>query len=219
MQIQLIWTDLETGSPRQPVLETPIALGREFTLMPGVIDGQRVSRIVLQDDRVDPFHALIIERDGELLITDQGSQTGVKINGVALPSSTLVDGDRLQLGPFQIQVDFSIKPNVANSVGQRSGQCNRMVGFLFKRRCERTSTAGCPDCETGQVNETPYFYEQRWYSGYGTYSHGHWGHNYYRDRDCYAYNPTTRSVDFTEADSAAFMQEGENDYEQNVGAS
>lgn len=214
MQIQLSWTDAETGSPRSPVLSTPIALGREFVLMPSVMEGQRVSRMVLSDDRVEPYHALIVERAGELLITSHGNAE-VSVNGVVLPSSTLIDGDHIQLGPFQIQVRCSVEQPSPSA----SGRCNRMVGFLFKRRCDRTSSVGCPYCNQEHEENDSYFYEHRWYSNYGSYHSGQWGYSYYHDRDCYSYNPDTRNVDFTEADSAAFTQEGEIDYEQDVGAS
>ncbi|HEY9660009.1 MAG TPA: FHA domain-containing protein, partial [Allocoleopsis sp.] len=104
MQIQLSWTDPETGTLRQPLLDTPVALGRDFTAMPGVLDGQRVSRVVLADDRVEPFQALIVEQDGELLISNQASRNPLQINDVVLPSSTLLDGDRIQIGAVQVQV-------------------------------------------------------------------------------------------------------------------
>lgn len=243
MQIQLSWIDPVMQSLRQPVLETPVALGREFALMPGVIDGQRVSRIVLGDDRVEPYHALLTEQQGELLITDQGSRLGTKVNGVVLPGSTVLDGDQIQIGPFQIQIKLlngisgaqqtarfpetpaaNSTPAFGTSVPSRtpvsgSERCDRMVGFLFKRRCDRTNRTNCPYCRGGELNTDPYFYDYSYYPGFGRYTHGHWGSSYYHHRDSYFYNPETGCVDFTEADNAAFAQEGDVDYEQDFGAS
>lgn len=217
MQIQLRWTNPVTGLHQQPRLETPVALGRDFTAMPGLMEGQRVSRIVLEDDRVDPFHALIREQAGELQIVDQGSRSGIYINGTRQSIARLSPGDRLQIGPFQIefsQLD-SIDPDLRrSSPGSASWVCDRWIGFLVKRRCGRTNPDGCPYCQNGQGESDPYFYDYSYYPGYHTYSEGHWGDDYYSDRDRYSYDPGTRSVDFTEADSISFRDETEQDYEQ-----
>ncbi|HEY9299826.1 MAG TPA: FHA domain-containing protein, partial [Phormidium sp.] len=107
MQIQLSWIDPATGERREPMLETPVALGREFASMPQEIDGNRVARIVLANEQVAEYHALIDVANGELIVVDQNSSTGTLINSVRLPSSTLIDGDRLQIGPYEIQLNPS----------------------------------------------------------------------------------------------------------------
>lgn len=93
------------------------------------------------------------------------------------------------------------------------GECERMVGFLFKRRCGRTDKTGCPHC-----NES-YSEDYAYYGEYGNYRSGNWGDNYYEDRDRYSYDPETGNVDFTEADSVSLDRESDADFERNMGAS
>jgi FHA domain len=210
VQIQLSWIDPATGKSQQPMLQVPIALGREFALMPSILEGKRVSRVVLDDDLVSGYHALIDFQDS-LIIIDQNSTNGTKINGHQLPNSELRNSDRLQIGNYEISINLTATSSVENS-----GKCDRMVGFLFKRRCDRTSSLGCTYCE----NNAPYFYQEySYYPDYGNYNRGNWGYEYYHDRDCYSYNRDTGNVDFTEADNASLEMEGDEDFELDMGAS
>lgn len=214
MQIQLSWTDPATGEQRGPRLETPIALGRVFAEMPQEIDGKRVSRIVLGDDRVSNYHALIDVSNDELIVVDQNTATGTLINGVRLPTGTLLESDRLQVGPYEIQINLSEVRSASSE-----GGCDRKVGFLFPRRCGRTDRTGCPYCDTNNSNNDPYLYEHSYYSGFGRYERGYWGSNYYDNRDYYFYNSETGNVDFTEADNISMEMEGDEDFEVDMGAS
>ncbi|MBW4488465.1 MAG: FHA domain-containing protein [Trichocoleus desertorum ATA4-8-CV12] len=225
MRLQLTRTALATGQAQTSVLETPIALGREFALMPGILEGNRVSRLVLEDAQVADYHTLIDEQAGELVIVDQSGGQGLRVNGVSTTTSPLQDGDHFQIGSYDLQVQFNpeaaaVSDEEASAAAFNSaGECDRQVGFLFPRRCGRTTTVGCPYCNSGQVNNDPYFYERSYYSGYGTYHSGYWGSNYYDNRDSYAYNAETRNIDFTDADSASFEREADTDFEQDMGAS
>ena len=224
MQFQLIRTNLETGDSQTSTVDTPVALGREIALMPGVHVGDRVTRIVLEGEQVADYHALIVEQDGELRVIDQSQGRGLRVNGVVMSESSLQEGDRVQIGAYDLQIQLQLAAVGANSEPSSAsqfnaqGECDRMVGFLFKRRCGRTSQVGCPYCHGGQVNEDPYFYERSYYSGYGSYQHGYWGSSYYANRDTYYYN-SDRNVDFTDADSASFERELDTDYERDMGAS
>lgn len=220
MQIQLSWNDPIAGL-QQSQLATPIAIGSNPTVLPQAVNGQAVSPLLLAGHNVAAYHALIEERDGEISITDQGSSSGSQVNGVALPSSTLVAGDRLTIGDYTMTVQFGSSPASRSSANEAAVGCDRQVGFLFKRRCGRTSTSGCPHCDEGRAADDydPYFYEHNYYPGYGLYTRGYWGSNYYYERDRYSYDPDTRSIDFTEADAEAFEQEGDMDYEQSFDAS
>jgi pSer/pThr/pTyr-binding forkhead associated (FHA) protein len=104
MQISLTWEDPTTGERRAPVLNTPIAIGREFSQLPIEIAGQRVSRIQLDDGQISRFHALIGEENGQLLVTDQNSSNGLRINGEQQLRHPLVAGDRLELGSYAITI-------------------------------------------------------------------------------------------------------------------
>nr|WP_290221091.1 FHA domain-containing protein [Trichocoleus desertorum] len=224
MRLQLTRTALASGQAQTSVLETPIALGREFALMPGILEGNRVSRLVLEDAQVADYHALIDEQAGELVIIDQSGGRGLRVNGVSTTTSPLQDGDHFQIGSYDLQVQFNPEAPVASDEASASafnsaGECDRKVGFLFPRRCGRTTTVDCPYCNSDQANNDPYFYERSYYSGYGTYHSGYWGSNYYENRNSYSYNSETRNIDFTDADSASFEQEADTDFEQDMGAS
>lgn len=256
MQVQLQWIDPHTGTQYAPTLSTPIAFGRDFGSMPNAVGDLPVSRMVLKDDRIEPYHALLEDIDGQLRIHDRGSRVGTKVNGVPLPFQGLMMGDHLQIGPYNITVvavetapeiglatpdpvtsqsppeplpdtvaglqgsDWATHQGGGNTVSS-DGTCDRQIGFLVKRRCGRTSTAGCPHCRNGQVpiDQDPYMDDYDLYPGYGRYGRNYWGYDYYSNRDRYYYDPDSRRVDFTEADAASFEDETDQDYEMNLDAS
>lgn len=270
MRIQLTWTDPITGELHQPILSTPVALGRVFEAMPAEHQGQQVSRLVLNDAAIGEYHTLIQERNGTPLITTPLG-LNIQINSLSLPTSTLFEGDAIQIGSYSLQLSLSPEepptstPSSPSAVAaspstldelvssldtasiRRSSEdggsespptaqppsttealptealptdgCDRMVGFLFKRRCDRTSREGCPHCHGGRVYDDPYFYEYDYYPGYSNYGRGSWGHSYYSHRDYYYYDHNRGQVDFTQADAAAFDTEADQDYEMDMGAS
>lgn len=101
------------------------------------------------------------------------------------------------------------------------GTCNKQVGFLIKRRCGRTTPAGCKFCRNGQVklDQSLYADDYNLYPNYGSYRGSYWGSNYYYNRDRYYYDSSNRRVDFTEADGASFEDESDQDYEMDLDAS
>ena len=202
MQIQLHWLDPNTEEQREPLLETPVAIGRLFSEMPQQINAQRVSRIAIADDLIADYHALIDWQNQELIITDQNTNSGIKINGVQGTGGILQNGDRITIGSCEILVNLTAT----------TGGCDRMVGFLFKRPFCRTDRRGCPYCE--QTYEDDYAY----YSDYDHYRSG-WGSDYYDDRDRYSYDPETGNVDFTEADAVSVEDERDAKFESDMGAS
>lgn len=121
------------------------------------------------------------------------------------------------------QVAAELPGQTAKALSRSSGEwmCDRTIGFLFKRRCDRTSALGCPYCRDGQskLDQDPYVLDYVLYPNFGTYRPGSWGYEYYRDRAYYCYNRESRNVDFTEADAASFEEELDTDYEMNFGAS
>jgi len=201
LQIQLTWIDPNTGDRREPLLETPVAIGKQFSTMPQQINEQKVSRIVIEDELIANYHALIDWQNQELTIIDQNTSNGIKINNVQLTNGILQNGDRIQIGSCEITINFE----------NATWECDRMVGFLFKRRCGRTDTTNCPDCNALYDDDYAYYPE------YGSYRY--WGSSYYHDRDRYSYDPETGNVDFTEADSISLETERDSDFETNMGAS
>ena len=106
MQIRLSWQDPATGDWRTPVLTPPVTFGRSFDRMPGVIEGNRTSRVVFQGSRVSRFHAMITQEKQHLVITDIGSRNGILINGIRQTRTILADGDTLQIDRYQVTVSF-----------------------------------------------------------------------------------------------------------------
>lgn len=103
-QIRLSWEDPTTGESRHPILSVPIALGREFSQMPGKISGQRVSRIVLDSLEVSRYHVLITWEGGNYVASDQNSSNGLYVNDRLCQSSIVMDGDVLRVGPYSLQL-------------------------------------------------------------------------------------------------------------------
>ncbi|MDZ8066574.1 MAG: FHA domain-containing protein [Nostoc sp. DedQUE08] len=106
IQIQLSWEEPATGERREPLLNVPIAFGREFTRLPAEHRGMRVSRMLLNSNEVSRYHALIDWEQDHLVVIDQGSVNGVYVNGQPQTRSVLVNGDTLQIGPYLIAVTF-----------------------------------------------------------------------------------------------------------------
>ncbi len=107
LQVKLSWADLATGELREPVLQLPIALGREFPRMPVNFGNQRVSRLVLNSLEVSRFHVLIAWENGGLVVKDQNSRNGILVNGQAQKQATLDNGDTIQVGPYEITIILS----------------------------------------------------------------------------------------------------------------
>lgn len=215
MRIKLTWIDPNTGEKRQPSLETPIAIGRELTKMPAEIDGRKVSRMVIQDDLITDYHALIDSQNQQLMIYDQSNGKTISIDGEQLTTSLIQDDSHIQIGICTITVNYNSNSDV-NS--QSIWECDQMIGFLFKRRCGRTDTVGCVYCQN-QLQTTSSYEEYSYYEGYGNYSFGHWGGDYYKKRGSYSYDTETGNVDFTEADAGCFEIEGDGQFETDMGAS
>lgn len=113
MQIRLSCQNLETGEWRTPVLTPPIALGRVFERMPSTVNGERVSRLVLEGERISRFHGLITWENGQLMLTDTGSHNGILVNGMTQTRCLLEDGDCLQIAHYNITLYF-IKNSLTN---------------------------------------------------------------------------------------------------------
>ena len=58
--------------------------------------------IFLDDVTVSRKHAVLIERDGDLYIEDQGSLNGTFLNRRRIESGKLSDGDEVQVGKYRL---------------------------------------------------------------------------------------------------------------------
>ncbi|MFN6517402.1 MAG: FHA domain-containing protein [Nostoc sp. CreGUA01] len=107
LQIQLSWEEPATGERREPMLNIPIAFGREFARLPAELGGRRVSRMLLNSNEVSRYHAVIDWEQNHLVVIDQGSVNGVYVNGKQQKHSVLANGDTLQIGPYVITIKFA----------------------------------------------------------------------------------------------------------------
>lgn len=58
--------------------------------------------IFLDDVTVSRRHAVLVEREGEIFIEDQGSLNGTFLNRRRIESAKLSDGDELQIGKYRM---------------------------------------------------------------------------------------------------------------------
>jgi hypothetical protein len=58
--------------------------------------------IFLDDVTVSRKHAVLVQRDGELVIEDQGSLNGTFLNRKRIESGKLENGDELQIGKYKL---------------------------------------------------------------------------------------------------------------------
>ncbi|MEM7552789.1 MAG: FHA domain-containing protein [Cyanobacteria bacterium P01_A01_bin.84] len=238
MQVRLTWEDPNTGQVKTPVVETPIAIGRDFSRMPKEINGKRVARMTIDDDLIADYHFLIDWQNGQLVATNQYVLSGVSVNHRIgdgnISGKKLEDGDRINISACEITVNFVNSSNLSSNLPEKLEQdpelkfrsddkgvtrCNRMVGFLVKRRCDRTDRTGCDYCSDINHTDAVYEYDYAYYENYGDYSSGYWGHTYYRERHKYSYDPQSGNVDFTEADAESFTSEEDREFEVNFDVS
>ena len=104
MRIQLLYTDPSSQTPLRPVLEVPVAVGSSFGDMPNLLGGDRVSRITLGHAQIAPYHVLLTIAQGRLQAVDQDSPAGIRVNGQSQKIAYLNEGDRLQVGPCEMQI-------------------------------------------------------------------------------------------------------------------
>lgn len=223
LKVQLTWIEVESEQKRNPTFETPIAIGRTFGLMPSNLEGNRVSRLVIDGSDILDYHALLLERDGRLEIQPRRSQ--VNINGELCSQDfcLLREGDRVQIGFYEIEITAIesdvIEPSFfpPETVG-----CNRIVGVLFPRRCGRLTSEECPHCDgvefdgefDGECDGDPYFMsgERSLYENYGNYSSAEW----INEAEMEELGETEKiGFDFTEADAIAVEAEA-GDFEQDL---
>ena len=110
MEITLSWEEPTTGERREPNLNIPVALGREFAYMPSEFGSRRAARVVLNSLEVSRFHTLIDLEQGAVVVIDQNSSNGTFVNGQRQMRSSLSSGDTLQIGAYQITVTFAAPP-------------------------------------------------------------------------------------------------------------
>ena len=82
---------------------------REYPLrsLPAVVGRAEGAQIRIPHQSLDPEHARLVERDGDLYVEDLGSESGVLVNRKKVSESVLISGDELRLGVavFKVHVE------------------------------------------------------------------------------------------------------------------
>ncbi len=110
MSIQLSYLDPETRQIRSQILDPPIAIGRDLSRISTQLNGDRLSPLLLSATDVSRFHAIITWDGDRLIILDRNSAGGTQVNQVPQQQCILTNGDRLQIGSYEITVNFPIAP-------------------------------------------------------------------------------------------------------------
>ncbi|MGC9527333.1 MAG: FHA domain-containing protein [Limnospira sp.] len=213
--MQLTWIEIESEQKRSPTFETPIAIGRTFGLMPSNLEGNRVSRLVIDGADILDYHASLLEKNGQLEI--QTRRSPVRINGerCSQDSCLLREGDRVQIGFYEIEITAIESPVLEPSLSApETIGCNRIVGVLFPRRCGRLNSEECPHCDGGEFDDDPYFMsgERNLYENYGDYTEAEW----VNESEIEKLGDKERlGFDFTEADAIALEGEA-GDFERDL---
>jgi hypothetical protein len=103
LYIQLTWEDPENGTSQQPILNAPVAIGRETEQMPECLGENPVSRLQLDHKQISRFHCLITVANYQMYITDK-SANGTFLNGqlVGKGSQPFSAKDTIRIGPYKI---------------------------------------------------------------------------------------------------------------------
>jgi pSer/pThr/pTyr-binding forkhead associated (FHA) protein len=62
------------------------------------------NHVKLEDRRVSRHHARIEDLGGQVLVVDLSSGNGIRVNGEKVAGHSLMTGDRLGIGPFELTV-------------------------------------------------------------------------------------------------------------------
>jgi len=83
--------------------------GARFDLHGDAIIGRIDAGIMLDDDEVSRYHAIVRVGDGSADITDLGSTNGTFVDGRRLTGrAALVDGSVVQVGQTELRVEMSL---------------------------------------------------------------------------------------------------------------
>lgn len=105
VRIQLSWQDPNTGELQQPILQLPIAIGRELEHLPTTLDDQSVSRLVLNNKQVSRFHALISASGQQIILNDRSANgTFIQKQRLHHASLPLTNHDKIGIGPYEISL-------------------------------------------------------------------------------------------------------------------
>lgn len=77
--------------------------------------------IVLPGQEVSRRHALLVIRDGQILLEDLGSANGTLVNGKGVAKATLAEGDQMRIGSYHLSLRRGEGAPVSQGQGNGSG--------------------------------------------------------------------------------------------------
>jgi len=105
--VRLTWENLTTHEVQERLEQLPITLGRSTD-----------ATITLNSDQISRQHATIQEDGETVVIVDNQSTNGTKVNGDPITRREVVSGDSIQIGPFALTVE--IIQNLQAAVAENS---------------------------------------------------------------------------------------------------
>ncbi len=97
------------------VAQTGPQQGQRFDIAPGMKIGRAGADIILDDVRVSNLHARIEDRDGDLVVIDQGSKNGLRLDGRRVPEVLIREDQIFQIGSFEFLVISNDQTKVTGS--------------------------------------------------------------------------------------------------------
>jgi pSer/pThr/pTyr-binding forkhead associated (FHA) protein len=104
-KISFSFLDPQTNNKREPKFNPPIALGSNLKVMQERIT-EKLPCLVIADNRISSYHALIEVENNQVVITDQNSTNGTVINGIRQQKTVLRDGDIVKVGGVEITINI-----------------------------------------------------------------------------------------------------------------
>ncbi|HEY9701082.1 MAG TPA: FHA domain-containing protein, partial [Allocoleopsis sp.] len=109
MQIRCSWNDPQTNKRYEPILNLPVAFGRDLYTMqqrkPGIFP-----RMVINHNAISSYHCLIDIENNQLVVIDQNSSNGTFVNNIRQQKAGLNDGDILKIGGVEIAINIMANP-------------------------------------------------------------------------------------------------------------
>jgi predicted component of type VI protein secretion system len=125
--LHLAWRDPNTNQQHEYNGALPITIGR-----------RPYNHIVLNRPSVSRLHARLELLHGDLILTDQNSANGTRVNGQAIKQIKLISGEQFDIGGISFQCEMKHKIQ-ANQSQCSNPNCKRIVS---------TSYLDCPWCGT-----------------------------------------------------------------------
>jgi len=169
MEIRVRIESLSTQVEEQ-VLQLPVAIGREISQLPEVIDGLPASPLVLSqgNNQISRYHALIKEDNGQVILEDKSSN-GTVVNGKKITKQREVISGQvfIEIGNYRIEAELEPEAtvllplnseeegNVATPNFEPSGIRSSTIIFNPETDLLEVNVVNSPDPEESRISFPP----------------------------------------------------------------